>query len=195
MRTAARTARRAAIPSARRRDRGNAVTRKRGDDGEGGKLYSRGYSITDIARHATYEEIVHLLWHGELPTRTQLETLTAQLTQARPLPEPLLASMRTYPKTAHALEALRTAVSVVGLYDPDAHSTAPDATLRKAVRPTAQIPVMVGTWHRLRQGAAPVAPRGEGPTAEDFLHVLAGKPPSAGAACSVDMIFVLRAEP
>ncbi|TMJ09352.1 MAG: citrate synthase, partial [Bacillati bacterium ANGP1] len=91
-------------------------------DGEAGKLYYRGYSITDLARYATYEEVVHLLWQGELPTRTQLETLTAQLIQARPLPEPVLASMRTYPKTAHALEALRTAVSVVGLYDPDAHS-------------------------------------------------------------------------
>ena len=163
-------------------------------DGEAGKLYYRGYSITDLARYATYEEVVHLLWQGELPTRTQLETLTAQLIQARPLPEPVLASMRTYPKTAHALEALRTAVSVVGLYDPDAHSTAPDATLRKAVRLTAQIPVMVGAWHRLRQGAAPVAPRGEGPTAENFLHVLAGKPPSAVAARTMDMIFVLHAD-
>ena len=163
-------------------------------DGEAGKLYYRGYSITDLARYATYEEIVHLLWQGELPTRTQLDSLSAQLAQARPLPEPVVASMRTYPKTAHALEALRTAVSVVGLYDPDAHSTAPDATLRKAVRLTAQIPVMVGSWHHLRQGREPVGPRTEGPTAENFLYVLTGKPPSPVAARTMDMIFILHAD-
>src|SRR2546430_13396980 len=101
-------------------------------DGEAGKLYYRGYSITDLARYATYEEIVHLLWQGELPTRTQLDRPSAQLAQARPLPEPVAASMRTYPKTAHALEALRTAVSVAGLYNPEAHSTAPYPTLRRA---------------------------------------------------------------
>src|SRR2546428_21992 len=163
-------------------------------DGEAGKLYYRGYSITALARYATYEEIVHLLWQGDLPTRTQLESLSAELAQARPLPDPVVASMRTYPKTAHALEALRTAVSVVGLYDPDAHSTAPDATLRKAVRLTAQIPVMVGSWHHLRQGREPVRPRTEGPTAENFLYVLTGKPPSPVAAPTMDMIFILPAD-
>src|SRR5947199_9748279 len=97
-------------------------------DGEAGKLYYRGYSITDLACYATYEEIVHLLWQGELPTRTQLETLTAQLTQAGPLPERLLASMRTYPHTPHALQALPTAVSDDELYNTDGQSAAPDAT-------------------------------------------------------------------
>lgn len=163
-------------------------------DGEAGRLSYRGYDITDLARYATYEEVVHLLWRGELPTPTQLDAFSAQLTAARPLPAPVLASMRTYPKTAHALEALRTAVSVTGLYDPDAHSTAPEATLRKAVRLTAQIPVMVGAWHRLRQGREPVAPRPEGGTAEHFLYVLTGRPASPVAARTMDMIFVLHAD-
>ncbi len=163
-------------------------------DGEAGRLFYRGYNITDLARHATYEEVVHLLWRGELPTRTQLDAFIAQLAAPRPLPAPVLASMRTYPKTAHALEALRTAVSLTGLYDPDAHSTAPDATLRKAVRLTAQIPVMVGAWHQLRQGREPVAPRPEGGTAENFLYVLTGRSPSPVAARTMDMIFVLHAD-
>lgn len=163
-------------------------------DGEVGRLFYRGYDITDLARYATYEEIVHLLWRGELPTRTQLDAFSAQLAVPRPLPAAVLASMRTYPKTAHALEALRTAVSVAGLYDPDAHSTAPDATLRKAVRLTAQIPVMVGAWHQLRQGRGPVAPRLEGGTAENFVYVLTGRSPSPVAARTMDMIFVLHAD-
>lgn len=163
-------------------------------DGDAGKLIYRGYDIRDLARYATYEEVVHLLWHGELPTATQLTSFSAPLAGARPLPEPVLASMRTYPRTVHPLEALRTAVSVVGLHDPDAHSTTTEATLRKAVRLTAQIPVMVGAWSHLRQGREPVPPRTEGSTAENFLHVLTGKPPSAVAARTMDMIFILHAD-
>jgi citrate synthase len=163
-------------------------------DGEAGKLLYRGYNITDLASYATYEEIVHLLWQGELPTRSQLDVFGPRLAVARPLPEPVLASMRTYPKSAHALEALRTAVSLVGMHDPDARSTATDATLRKAVRLTAQIPVMVGTWHNLRQGRAPIAARTEGSTAENFLYVLTGTAPAPVAARTMDVIFILHAD-
>lgn len=163
-------------------------------DGEAGKLYYRGYSITDLARYATYEEIVHLLWQGELPTRSQLDAFNPRLAAARPLPEPVQASMRTYPKTAHALEALRTAVSLAGMHDPDARSVATDATMRKAIRLTAQIPVMVGAWHNLRQGRAAIAPRTEGSAAENFLYVLTGKTPSPVAVRTIDMIFILHAD-
>jgi len=163
-------------------------------DGEAGRLSYRGYDITDLARQAAYEEVVYLLWRGDLPTRAQLEPFSAQLAAARPLPAPVLASMRTYPRTAHALDALRTAVSIAGMYDPDAHSTAPDAVFRKAVRLTAQIPVMVGAWHQLRQEREPVVPRTTGGTAENFLYVLTGRPPSAVAARTMDMIFVLHAD-
>ncbi|HEX4841870.1 MAG TPA: citrate/2-methylcitrate synthase, partial [bacterium] len=54
-------------------------------DGEAGRLIYRGYDIRDLARQATYEEIVHLLWNGELPTRTQLESITRQLAANRAL--------------------------------------------------------------------------------------------------------------
>lgn len=163
-------------------------------DGEAGKLTYRGYDIRDLATSATYEEVVYLLWHGEPPTRAQLAGFKGDLVANRPLPEPVLASMRTYPRTAHALEALRTAVSVAGMFDPDAQSTDPAATLRKAVRLVAQIPMMVGTWHHLRQGRTPVAPLGSGGTAENFLHVLTGKPPSPVATRTMDMIFILHAD-
>lgn len=163
-------------------------------DGEAGTLTYRGYDIRDLATKATYEEVVHLLWYRELPTEAQLTALSQQLVAARPLPDPVLSSMRTYPRTAHALEALRTVVSVAGLFDPDAHRTDDGANLRKAFRLTAQIPVMVGTWHHLRQGREPVRPKSDGSTAENFLYVLTGKPPSAVAVRTMDVIFVLHAD-
>lgn len=163
-------------------------------DGEAGRLIYRGYEIRDLARQATYEEIVYLLWNGELPTRTQLETITRQLAANRALDDNVLASMRTYPRTAHPLEALRTAVSVAGMYDPDSRSNTDEANKRKAIRLTAQIPVMVGTVNRLRGGQEPVRPRAEGSTAASFLTVMMGKEPSPVAERTMDMILVLHAE-
>ncbi|HLQ64301.1 MAG TPA: citrate/2-methylcitrate synthase [bacterium] len=163
-------------------------------DGEAGRLIYRGYDIRDLARQATYEEVVHLLWNGELPTRTQLETITRQLAANRALDDNVLASMRTYPRTAHPLEAIRTAVSVAGMYDPDSRANTDEANKRKAVRLTAQIPTMVGTVNRLRGGQEPVRPRAEGSTAASFLTVMMGKEPSPVAERTMDMILVLHAE-
>src|SRR5712692_2442896 len=163
-------------------------------DGEAGRLIYRGYDIPDLARQATYEEVVHLLWNGELPTRIQLETITRQLAANRALDDNVLASMRTYPRTAHPLEAIRTAVSVAGMYDPDSRANTDEANKRKAVRLTAQIPTMVGTVNRLRGGQEPVRPRAEGSTAENFLTVMMGKDPSPVAERTMDMVLVLHAE-
>ena len=163
-------------------------------DGEAGRLIYRGYDIRDLARQATYEEVVHLLWNGELPTRTQLETITRQLGGNRALDDNVLTSMRTYPRTAHPLEALRTAVSVAGMYDPESRANTDEANKRKAVRLTAQIPIMVGTVNRLRGGQEPVRPRAEGSTAASFLTVMMGKEPSPVAERTMDMILVLHAE-
>ncbi|HXF81505.1 MAG TPA: citrate/2-methylcitrate synthase [bacterium] len=163
-------------------------------DGEQGLLRYRGYDIRDLATQATYEEVAYLLWHGELPTRAQLDDFTRALAAARALPEPVLDAMRTFPRAAHPLDVLRTTVSVAGMYDPEAGDNSEEATRRKALRLTAQIPVMVGTWHRLRAGQPPVAPRAEGGTAEDFLYVMTGRPPTPTAVRTMDMIFVLHAD-
>lgn len=163
-------------------------------DGDSGELTYRGYEIQDLATNATYEEIVYLLWYGELPTQQQLDEFSGKLFSARPLPDGVLASMRTYPVTVHPLEALRTAVSVAGLYDPDAHSNASEANNRKAIRLTAQIPVMVAAWHHLHRGEEPIPPRTDLPTAENFLYMLFGKTPSPVAARTMDLVFLLHAD-
>jgi len=163
-------------------------------DGEQGLLTYRGYDIRDLATQATYEEVVYLLWYGELPTKAQLAGFNRQFAGARPLPDAVLPSMRTYPSTAHPLDALRTAVSVAAMHDPDARANTPDANLRKTLRLAAQIPVMVGTWHRVRAGQQPVAPLAEGNTAENFLYVMTGRRPTPTAARTMDMIFVLHAD-
>jgi len=163
-------------------------------DGERGLLTYRGYDIRDLATQAAFEEIVYLLWYGDLPTQAQLTGFSREFAAARPLPGPVLDSMRTYPPTAHPLEALRTAVSVAGMHDPDARINTREANLRKALRLTAQIPVIVGTWQRLRTGQPPVPPLPEDGTAANFLYVLTGRRPTPTAARTMDMIFVLHAD-
>src|SRR3990172_6329269 len=147
-------------------------------DGEQGILTYRGYDIRDLATQATYEEVVSLLWYGELPAKAQLADFSRQFAAARPLPDAVLASMRTYPKTAHPLDALRTAVSLAGMCDPEVRANTREANLRKALRLAAQIPVMVGTWHRVRAGQQPVAPLADGSTAENFLYMITRMPPT-----------------
>src|SRR4030067_1333833 len=100
-------------------------------DGEQGILTYRGYDIRDLATQATYEEVVYLLWYGELPTKAQLAGFNRLFAGARPLPDAVPPSMRTYPSTAHPLDALRTAVSVAAMHDPDARADTPEAHPRQ----------------------------------------------------------------
>jgi citrate synthase len=163
-------------------------------DGDAGVLTYRGYDIRDLATQSTYEEVVYLIWKGELPTQPQLSTFSSQLAESRTLPDAVASAMQTFPKNAHPLEALRTAVSIAGMYDPDARSNNEAANTRKSTRLTAQIPVMVANWHNLRQSRAPAPPKKTGSTAENFLFVLAGKPPSPVASRTMDMILLLHAD-
>src|SRR5207249_9900724 len=98
-------------------------------DGERGVLAYCGYDIHDLARHATFEEVCHLLWHRRLPTRAELGDLQAQLSAARTLPEPVIRLVRSLP-AGNGMDALRTLTSALGHYDSDAGDYAPQANLR-----------------------------------------------------------------
>src|SRR5512142_1625071 len=118
--------------------------------GEEGRLIYGGYDIADLAEHASFEEVCHLLWFGELPTAPQLEALRGQLTRGAVVDEAVLDLVRAAPRAAHPMSTLRTAISALGLYDPDAEDGSPDATLRKSIRLTAQTVTLTGAIDRLR---------------------------------------------
>src|SRR5262252_367443 len=111
-------------------------------DGDRGVLAYCGYDIHDLAQHATFEEVCHLLWHRRLPTRAELGDLQSQLVAARALPEPVLRLMRTLP-AGNGMDLLRTLTSALGHYDPDAADNSAAANYRKAVRLTAQVSSLV----------------------------------------------------
>src|SRR5579871_1291761 len=84
-----------------------------------GNLYYRGYNIHDLADHSTFEEVVYLLWYGKLPSQAELRDFRSQLAAHRTLPAEVLTLLRNFPRAALSMDALRTAVSALGMFDPD----------------------------------------------------------------------------
>src|SRR3990172_8408235 len=106
---------------------------------------------------STFEETCYLLLKGELPARSQLDAFAAELKAARTLPAPVYDVIRTI-KSAHPMDVLRTAVSALSAFDPETSDKSPEATLRKGIRLTAQVPMIIAAHEHIRNGREPVAP-------------------------------------
>ena len=163
-------------------------------DGIEGKLIYRGYSIEDLAANATFEEVVYLLWEGDLPNKQQLGSFTSRLTAGRALPKVIVDHLRMIPADAHPLAALRSGVSLLAHHDPDSESMDPRATRAKAERLMGQVPSIVTARARLRNGEEPIEPRSDLPAASNFLWMLFGKEPDEFTAHAMDVAFTLHAE-
>jgi 2-methylcitrate synthase len=162
-------------------------------DGERGVLAYSGYDIHDLARHATFEEVCHLLWHRRLPTRAELGDLQSALAAARPLPELILKLLRTLPG-GQTMDLLRTLTSALGLVDPEAHDNSLQANQRKAIRLTAQIGSVVATLGRINAGGGPIQPDPVLGHAANFLYMLTGERPSGLATRAFDVALILHAD-
>ncbi|HEV8259110.1 MAG TPA: citrate/2-methylcitrate synthase [Casimicrobiaceae bacterium] len=162
-------------------------------EGRRGELLYRGYSIHDLAERSTFEETCYLLLKGKLPERAQLEAFEAELKSARMLPAAVYDIIGTVQR-AHPMDVLRTAVSALAAFDPEVADKSPEATLRKGVRLTSQVPMIVAAHEHIRNGRAPVPPEPSLGHAANFLYMLKGKAPSADAARLMDTDMILHAE-
>ena len=162
-------------------------------DGRAGDLRYRGYSIHDLAEHSTFEETAALLLHGELPTNAALAQFSADLKAARTLPGAIY-DIITSIKSAHPMDVLRTAVSALAAFDPDTADTSREATLRKGVRLTSQVPMIVAAHNHIRAGRKPIDPDPALGHAANLLWILRGEKPSEDAARLIDRDLVLHAE-
>ena len=162
-------------------------------DGPRGVLAYCGHDIHDLARRATFEEVCYLLWHRRLPTRAELGDLQTELTRDRVLPAPVVRMLRSLPSD-QMMDAVRTGVSALAHYDPEADDDSPAASLRKAVRLTAQIGTLVATLGRLAVGGAPMPPDPVLGHAANFLYLLTSERPSALATRAFDVALTLHAD-
>jgi citrate synthase len=163
-------------------------------EGDIGKLQYHGYHIKDLAENATFEEVVYLLWHNKLPTQSELDGLLADLAAKRQLPAQLYEVMDLLPKQTHPMSALRTLVSALGTFDPQAEDNSPEVNRRKAAVLTSTIPTMIAAWERKRSGQDVVAPRADLCLAANFLYMLKGTLPSEAEVDAVDTFLVLLAD-
>jgi citrate synthase len=163
-------------------------------DGGAGRLYYRGYEIGDLAGRVSFEDVTRLLWVGELPTAAESSEFRARLREARALPAPVVALLRSLPRDCHPLDALRTAVSFAAALDPDVASIDMEPTRRKAFRLMGLIPAVVAAWHRIRTGRDPVLDAAGDSHAAWFLTALEGRAPTAEVARVMDLALTLHAD-
>ncbi len=162
-------------------------------DGYAGILSYRGYNIHTLADHASFEEVVYLLWNGRLPKPEELKNLKTELAANRALPPQILEFLKTVPK-ALPMDVLRTAVSMLSLFDPLAADNSPAANQLKAKKLMAQTPTIVSAFDRLRHGNSIIADDPNLGLAANFLYTLTGKRPDEVMEHTFDVALTLHAD-
>jgi len=163
-------------------------------EGELGRLTYRGYDIHELAPSVSYEEVVHLLFYGVLPSQGELEVFAAKLAGQRALPPPTLAILRAIPRDAWPMDVLRTAISSLAHVLPHQPSGAHVSDVDAALGLVAKTTSIVAAWDRLRRGLEPVAPRPALRHAANFYAMCTDRDPTAEQASALDTYFVLLAD-
>ena len=163
-------------------------------DGDAGVLSYRGIDIHELASQSTFEETTYLLWNGSLPTAAELKDFSHKLAEARVLDPKILEFLHSVPRSASPMEVLRTAVSLLSIYDPDEADSSHAANLRKSFRLTAQIAMIVALFDRIRKGKPIVEADQTLCHAANFLWMLNGEKPSDTANRTFDIALILHAD-
>jgi citrate synthase/2-methylcitrate synthase len=161
-------------------------------------LLYRGYPVQQLAERCTAEEVAYLLWHGELPSPEQLaefETLERSLRHLNPT---VKDAMDALPLSAHPMDVVRTAVSVLGALDEsltiDSTWIDGDLTLERSIRMWAQLPSIVAYAQRRLREQELVEPRDDLGYSANFLHMTFGEVPELVVVSAFDVSMILYAE-
>jgi citrate synthase len=163
-------------------------------DGEQGVLRYRGIDIGDLSVYSSYEETAYLLWHGRLPSESQLDDFRARLASNRQLDPSVWRMLTSFPCWPVPMEALRTSVSALSSCDPYAGDDSPEANLNKAMYLAAKMPTIIAHYHRYSSGEEPLPPDPGLGHAANFLYMLNGEVPSPTEERAMDLVMILLAE-
>jgi 2-methylcitrate synthase len=161
---------------------------------ETNSLLYRGYAVQDLAASCSFEEVAYLLWNGELPTPKQLAEFEQLERSLRALDPVVKSVIDQLPTTAHPMDVVRTAVSVIGARDPEADNSTPEDNLRKSIALMAQLPAIVAYDQRRRHGDQLVEPRDDLGYSANFLHMTFGEVPDLVVVNAFDVSMILYAE-
>jgi citrate synthase len=163
-------------------------------DTEHEEIVVRGYDLIELAERTEYLDVAHLLLMGRLPTRAEAEAFRARVAEAALDPGRIVPLVDALGPRAHMMDWLRTAVSVLGTWDPDVGSEDPEATLRQGLRLLATLPSVLAQGYRRRQGQPVLAPRPDLPYAANFLYMITGREPTAAEARAFDQLLTVYVE-
>ncbi|HMF78694.1 MAG TPA: citrate synthase [Bryobacteraceae bacterium] len=163
-------------------------------DGSKGILSYSGFNIHTLAENASFEEVIYLLWNGKLPDKEALAGLKLALVSERELPPELTAFLKGVPKGSSPMDVLRTAVSMLALYDPSANDSSPEANTQKAIKLMARVSTIVTSFEQLRNGRQVIAGDPSLGYAANFLYTLTGKKPDEVMEKVLDVALTLHAD-
>ena len=161
---------------------------------ETNSLTYRGYAVQDLCAHASFEEVAWLMWNGDLPTAAQLDGLRAEDTHRREISEDHVAVIRRFPRDAHPMDTLRTAVSYLGTTETAWGGEPEEADRNRSLDLFAKIPTMIATDYRFRKGEDRIAPRDDLPMVENFFNMCFGEVPPREVIDAFDTSMILYAE-
>jgi citrate synthase len=159
-----------------------------------GVLRYLGYNIDDLVENTTFEEVVYLLHLHKLPNQAELDAFTANWRELRGLPEGVIEFLKAAPKDAGPMDVLRTGVSMLGLSDTRGRDQDRSINEERALSICANIPLIVAYYHRARQGLDFPPVRKDLSEAAHFLYLISGEEPSADAAKTLDVGYILHAD-
>ena len=163
-------------------------------DGAAAQLSYRGIHIDALAQKSCFEETIYLLWDGKLPKKQEFEAFKKRLASFRKAPKEVLDLIQAYPKNAHPMAALRSAVSSLALYDANSQNVDLESTKEHAYRLTAVVPTLIAAFYRRTQGEKPVEPKADLSHAANFLYMMHGKEPSSEMERALDAYLILLAD-
>ncbi|MCU1480276.1 MAG: citrate synthase/methylcitrate synthase [Subtercola sp.] len=161
---------------------------------ETNSLLYRGYPVQELAANCSFEQVAYLLWHGELPDAEQLEAFIRSERSQRELDAPVKRVIDDLPLTAHPMDVVRTAVSVIGALDPTTDDSSPESNLAKSITLLAKLPAIVSYDQRRRRGLDLVEPRDDLGYSANFLNMTFGEVPSKVVVDAFDVSMILYAE-
>ena len=162
-------------------------------NGKEGVLEYRGFNIHDLAEKSSFEEVSYLLLYGKLPTISELKSFDSSLKNSRNIPSEIIDIIKSL-KDSHPMDVLRTAVSALSSFDEEAGDKSYDATMRKGIRLTSQVPTIVMAHNSLRNGKDPVEPSKELSHAANFIYMLNGETPTESTSTLMDKDFIVHAD-
>ena len=161
---------------------------------ETNSLTYRGYAVQDLCARASFEEVAWLMWNGDLPTSSQLDDLKAEEARRREISEDHVAVIRRFPRDAHPMDTLRTAVSYLGTTETAWGGEPEEADRGRSLDLFAKIPTMIATDYRFRRGEERIAPRDDLPMVENFFNMCFGEVPPKEVIDAFDTSMILYAE-